>query len=284
MIRICGGVSLVCAAWNLFGDLYYLDFYTAHLSSDAFGMISTTPQSGYMFDFTSNRTAWLVYLAQSGSWMYPFWAFATGYLLHVGLQPREKHHRDPKHSLFVARVAGPCFLMLYGLLIVGGGLHNAFSFLTILPNVYHDSNQDWSGFSSDESFLRFLGTAQSQVILHIGVGTFPGYVACNVAVLWVTWLVQFGDTNLPKKIHFFNPICTLIWVQILGSFLPDPWGFYLVGCLGTWGLMIFNLGMSYLLWNEGNECDSAERPPLLSERSAADGVLNYESVHEGILS
>jgi hypothetical protein len=48
--------------------------------------------------------------------------------------------------------------------------------------------------------------------------------------------------------------------------------------------MIFNLGMSYLLWNEGNECDSAERPPLLSERSAADGVLNYESVHEGILS
>ena len=67
-IQLCGAVGLVCAAWNLFGDLYYLDFYTAHLSDQEFGLIRDPSelQRSYLFQFDANNW-WVVFLAESGS-------------------------------------------------------------------------------------------------------------------------------------------------------------------------------------------------------------------------
>ena len=38
-VRQCGLVALLCGAWNLLGDLCFMDFYLAHMSFEGFGTI-----------------------------------------------------------------------------------------------------------------------------------------------------------------------------------------------------------------------------------------------------
>eukprot|EP00542_Grammatophora_oceanica_P009053 CAMPEP_0194043358 /NCGR_PEP_ID=MMETSP0009_2-20130614/15009_1 /TAXON_ID=210454 /ORGANISM="Grammatophora oceanica, Strain CCMP 410" /LENGTH=127 /DNA_ID=CAMNT_0038687543 /DNA_START=478 /DNA_END=858 /DNA_ORIENTATION=+ len=52
-VRNCGVVALICAAWNLLGDLYYMDFFTAHNSEDEFGMLRQDLQSEYLFNLVA---------------------------------------------------------------------------------------------------------------------------------------------------------------------------------------------------------------------------------------
>lgn len=271
-VQSCGAVGVACAAWNLFGDLYYMDFYTVHLSDQEMGMLREDQQAGYLFQFNSSNW-WIGWIAQSGGWMYPIWAFVTVVPLHIGLKNKGEEEGGSAVSSFWKQVA-PCALLAYGLCIIGGALHNAFSFLTVLPSIYHhppeDASNGWSDLVGTKQFSLFLKTAQTRILQHIMVGCFPGYIACNVAGLWVAGLVQFGDTKLPKRFNFFNPVVTMCWVQILGAILPDPWGFYLVGCLGTWGLLVFNAGTTYYLWNEEEGLEEQSLSSHLLSRPKGD--------------
>lgn len=243
-IQICGAIGVACAAWNLLGDLYFLDISTAALSSEEFGKILMDKKDGYLFHFNSDNW-WVIFLAQSGGWMYPIWAFVTAVPLYMGLAPPSTQAKD----ISIWKTSAPCLLLVYGLCVVGGALHNAFAFLTALPSVYHFSGESWSGLAESQDFERFLEMAQTRIIQHIGVGTLPGYIACNVASLWIAFIVHFYPTRFPKWYNFFNPVVTIIWAQIVGKLLPQPWGFYFVGCLGTWGLLMLNIGTTYCLWD-----------------------------------
>ena len=78
-VRTCFFVSLICAAWNLFGDVCFIDFYLAHMTFEGFGTIDhavTISRTGNIFDFNK---AWPVKLAQASGWMYPIWALTTSY-------------------------------------------------------------------------------------------------------------------------------------------------------------------------------------------------------------
>ena len=124
-VRVCGAVSLFCSAWNLLGDLYYLDFFKAYMADDTFGVVRETLSQGRLFDFSSTNL-WLSICVQAGGWMYPVWAAVTVIPLFPALQPS-----GMLHSL------APCLLLVYGLCVVGGPFHSAFSFLTVLPETYH---------------------------------------------------------------------------------------------------------------------------------------------------
>jgi len=280
-IQICGAIGLVCAAWNLFGDLYLLDFYTAHLSFDQdFAMISDQMQAGKLFSF-DNKNQWVVFVAQSGGWMYPVWAFVTAVPLYMGLNRKEEGGSLPW------KTAAPCALMVYSLCIVGGALHNAFAFLTALPNVYHyppaeAAANGWSDLAGAEEFSLFLKTAQKRIVLHLMIGCLPGYVAGNVAGLWVAVLVHFGYANFPRSFNFCNPMFTMFWIQILGMLLPDPWGFYLVGCLGTWGLLVFNMGITYYLWDNGSGLESLSLLAPTEKEEVQASCMDYRSVEHRI--
>ena len=268
-IQICGAVSLGCSLWNLFGDLYFLDFYTAHMGDQEFGQIRdpSTLQQGYLFHFDSDNW-WVVFLAQAGGWMYPVWAFVTAVPLYMGLSNQQTNTPD------IWKGVVPCLLLTYGLCVIGGALHSAFSFITALPSVYHRSADGWSNLANSQEFELFLEKAQSRIVQHLVVGFLPGYIACNVAGLWVAILVHFRTTLFPKWFNLFNPMVTMFWVQIVGALLPDPLGFYLVGCLGTWGLMIFNIGTTYCLWNHGRGAAGMASQLLQQETTAMD----YKSV------
>lgn len=263
-LQTCGVVGVFCAAWNLFGDLYFLDFYTAHLSDQEFAMVRDNMQQGFLFNFNNNNNnGWAVFVAQSGGWMYPVWAFVTAVPLYMGLQGEYGVAIDFWKAL------GPCTLMVYGLCVVGGSLHSAFAFLTVLPSVYHNPKNGWSDLAGNHEFSKFLVAAQTRIIQHIAVGCLPGYLACNVAGIWIAWVVHFSSTRFPKWFNLFNPIVTMIWIQVLGAMLPGPWGFYLVSCLGTWCLLVFNIGTIYCLWNEGRGLESLS-PLFVKEESKAE--------------
>ena len=82
-IQLCGVVALACAAWNLFGDLYFLDFYLAHMDFKGFGTIDRvwrrTRLGNFAFDFDAK---WPLQLAQAGGWMYPVWRVRYWHLMY----------------------------------------------------------------------------------------------------------------------------------------------------------------------------------------------------------
>ncbi|KAL7574693.1 hypothetical protein ACA910_003036 [Epithemia clementina (nom. ined.)] len=245
LVEKCGAIAVACAAWNLLGDLYLMDFYTAHLSPDRFGMIREEMQSGYLFNFFNSQGAWWVFVAQSGGWMYPIWAVVTAVPIYIGLQPADGHH----HNYHDWSIITPCMLLAYGLCVVGGGLHNSAAFLTVLPTIYHDpaAAEKYSDLIGKDQFSNFLDIAQGRIIQHILVGCLPGIISCNVAGLWIGLLVHFRPTRFPKSYNFFNPLVTSFWVQIVGILLPEPAGSYFAGCLGTWGMLVLNIGTTYML-------------------------------------
>ena len=151
-VQKCGVVALLCGAWNLFGDLCFMDFYHAHMTFEGFGTIDSVSRPGNLF-----TEEWLLQLAQAGGWCYPVWAAVTIYPLHAGL-----------------RGAGwwcssaPCAVLAYGLCVVGGALHSGFAFATILPQVLHIPQQldstTWKFMAGSPKCAAYMHAAQAKVM------------------------------------------------------------------------------------------------------------------------
>lgn len=245
LIKTCGIVSLLCGLWNLYGDVYYLDFYIAHMSTDdGFAMVGSTLQPGNIFNFedsdgekSSFNSFWL-YLAQAGGWMYPIWAATTALPLYIGL--KESCFSSHWKSTF------PCILLAYGICIMGGSLHSAFAFLTALPRVYHHNDiNDWNNLKESEAFGMFLTDAQSSLVEHLGVGCFVGYMSINVASVWIAYIIATQLTKFPRWVNLFNPFVTISLMSVACNILlSDPLGlkFYVMGSMGSWAMMALNLG------------------------------------------
>lgn len=278
LVRACCVVGVLCSAWNLLGDLYFMDFFTAFLSDEAFGMIRDEPQSGYLFSFDQNRL-WWIYFVQAGGWMYPLWGVATAIPLYIGFQkdqtPKTETSSQPQQQqqlqAKLPQAFVPIALLVYGLCVVGGAFHGAFAFITVLPAVayYGPSNADegWSDLTATDEFLSFLQAGQTRILMHVFWGGLPAFVALNVAAIWIAVLVQFrsGSHRFPKWFNFFNPVVTMLWVQVLGALLPDLAGRYLVGCLGTWTFLVLNLGTAYTLWKVNNAAKKSDSTELLQQ-------------------
>ena len=228
-IQTCAIISLICSFWNLFGDLYFIDFTLAYMNFDGFGNIDTEFRSGNLFDLSQD---WLGTLAQAGGWMYPIWAIGTVYPLYLGM-----------------KTVLPCALLAYGLCVVGGNLHSGYAFATILPKIFFDD-----ATPNDEEVSSIINTAQSKIMDCYVFGYTPGPLAVFIASGWILYLVLKNETKFPKWFAFCTPIVTIMWVCFIGFIiLPWPIGFYLVGSFGTWILFVMNAATSWLLWNEKTE-------------------------------
>ena len=320
LVRACGAVGVMCSAWNLFGDLYLMDFFTAHMRDDAFGMIRDEARSGHLFRF-GQGSQWVIFLVQAGGWMYPIWATATAIPLYIGLQEEgggddvgvhgavQRSGGSPGSTFGglagrMSRATAPCALLVYGLCVVGGAFHGAFAFVTVLPNAFHyppsgsgggggsggNDDDGWSGAVETGQFAAFLDAAQTRILQHIFAGGLPGLVAFNVASAWIALLVhrRSGYHQFPRTFNLCNPLMTAILIQALGAILPDPVGLYLAGCIGTWGLLFLNVGTTYCLWNArgagagaGAGAGGGGQPNF--SRSPDPGYQSYQS-YQGKLS
>src|SRR6056300_842647 len=123
LVRTCGAIGILCSLWNLYGDIYYMDFFTAHMDNDLNKILPVLKNSGYLFQFNKDDDAnplLFGILAQAGGWMYPIWALVTVVPIFVGLE-QQKHRQDDgikrQHSIFWSRMA-PCALLAYGYCII----------------------------------------------------------------------------------------------------------------------------------------------------------------------
>lgn len=257
LIQTCGIISLLCGLWNLYGDLYYLDFYIAHMSTDdRFAMVGSALQPGNIFNFSgydgekSNFNTFWLYLAQAGGWMYPIWAVTTALPLYIGLKVYGSSSSHWKSTF-------PCILLSYGICIMGGSLHSAFAFLAVLPTIYHHNDiNDWNKLRKLEAFDMFLTNAQSSLAEHLGVGCIVGYMSINLASAWIAYIIATQQTKFSKWLNLFNPFATITLVSVACNILlSDTWGlkFYVIGSMGSWAMMALNVGTMIALRNDQTE-------------------------------
>ena len=239
-VRQCGLVALLCGAWNLFGDLCFMDFYLAHMSFEGFGTIDMVSRPGKFFDFNED---WPLQLAQASGWMYPVWAVVTAYPLYVGL----------RGAGFWCSSA-PCAVLAYGLCVVGGALHSGFAFATILPQVLHTPQllraTKWKPMAGSSACAEYMHAAQAKVMDSYVFGYTPGPPAVMVASLWIAYVVATRETKFPRWFILFTPLVTVAWVAAVGLLvMPDPWGKIFAGTFGTWIILVMNVATSCILWN-----------------------------------
>lgn len=282
LVRACCVIGLLCSGWNLFADLYFMDFFTAHMSEESMGLIRDEQQSGYLFNFRQDNQ-WLIFFVQASGWMYPIWAVVTAIPLCIGFQEKENEElgtsvtsggsTSGRFSIGNCKATFPIALLVYGLCVVGGAFHNAFAFITVLPNVLHyppdNYYNGWSDLIGTEQFSSFLTSAQTRILQFIFVGALPGLMAYFTSSVWIALLVHFRPQyhRFPKWFNLFNPVATQIWVNMLGSTLPDPIGFYFNGCFGTWGLLFLNLGTTYCLLSTKVNMERTNHSALLQQPS-----------------
>lgn len=238
--QLCLAVALLCGAWNLYGDVCFIDFYLAHMTFDGFGTVASTPRPGNLFDFSKSR--WPLQLAQAGGWMYPLWAYVTCYPLYVGL----------------ARAGwwcstAPCALLAYGLCIVGGALHSGFAFTTVLPLVLHQRSPTDTSCADDFFFL-----AQKRVMESYVFGYTPGPLAVIAASVWIVVVVLTKETMFPRWFVLFTPLVTVMWVAAVGFLLTmsiefESFGMYVVGSFGTWIILVMNVATCCILCSWKNK-------------------------------
>lgn len=252
-IQRCAAVSLICSIWNLFGDVCFIDFSLANMSSDGFGTINNEYRPSKLFDFSQN---WPVQLAQAGGWMYPIWAVATTYPLYLGLEPSGK--------AFL-----PCALLAYGLCVVGGNLHAGFAFATILPKILHNSYQNDDNQNDD--LYSTITFAQTEIMDCYVFGYTPGPIAVILSSGWILYIVITKETRFPRWFALCTPLVTLTLVILVGFLImPQPFGFYFVGSFGTWIFLVMNAAASWVLWNDKSKI-------ILQNLNDSYGEINGEA-------
>ncbi len=287
----CCVIGLLCSTWNLFVDLYFMDFFTANMNADSPSTILEEQQSGYLFNFEQGNQ-WMVLFVQASGWMYPIWAVVTAIPLCIGFQGKEydntgaslqQQNRSTYDIISLRKCSAivPLAFLIYGLCVVGGAFHSAFAFMTVLPNVLHypqDNYYGWSDLIGNEQFSLFLAMSQIRILQLIFWGALPGLLAYFISSVWIAILVHFRpECHLfPKWFNLFNPVATQIWINILSSMLPDPVGFYISGCFGTWGLLFLNLGCTYCLWNVDLSRQKVS-PSASLQQSSDKGRQEYKS-------
>jgi len=294
LVRACCIIGLLCSGWNLFADLYFMDFFTANMNAESPSTILEEQQSGHLFNFEPGNQ-WMVFFVQASGWMYPIWAVVTAIPLWIGFQGKEYNHTgttvqqqssmrstSARSSFGECKAIVPLALLLYGLCVVGGAFHSAFTFMTVLPNALHypqDNYYGWSNLIGTEQFSLFLTTAQTRILQLIFWGALPGLLAYFISSVWIAVLVHFSPEchQFPKWFNLFNPVATQIWVNILSSMLPDLVGFYFSGCFATWGLLFLNLGSSYCLWNVDSPRQTMSPSALLEQPSDKGRLVEYKS-------
>jgi len=247
-IRKCFAVALICAIWNLFGDICFIDFYLAQMNFDDFGAIDSESRPGNLFDFDHD---WPLQLAQAGGWMYPIWAIVTIYPLYLGL--------EPSGGAFL-----PCALLAYGLCVVGGNLHSGFAFATILPQILHQYESESDDCENDLQSI--VNTAQAKIMDCYVFGYTPGPLSVMIASGWIIYLVVTKETKFPIWFTLCTPLVTVIWVSLIGFLLmPWPMSMYCVGSFGTWIIFVMNAAASWVLWNVQTEITLVQSAPLERE-------------------
>lgn len=217
------GVSVsVLVLWNGVCDLIY--GYSSNLN----GRQYFSPAVWNVISTAGHRPHWLVMLAQTAGWLYPFYALL---FLHWWYGMR-------RAGFWLADV--PCGLLAYAVLMIGGIQHAGWAFLSVLAQAKAVSG------CTDPAFY---ATANRFVLEHFIMGDLTAALALNIGTIWHAVGILSGRTAYPRWFVVFSPLGVLTGTILLGVCLPAPLAGFVLAPFGTWFLLIPGIASTVWLWN-----------------------------------
>jgi hypothetical protein len=221
-LRVIGVVVSILILWNGVCDFIYA--YSSHLS----GLEYFSPLVWNVISTAGNRPHWMVMMAQTAGWLYPFYALSY-YLWWVGMR---------RAGFWLAAV--PCGILAYALLMIGGIQHAGFAFLSVLAQAKAVVG------CTDNTFYEM---ANRFVTDHFLMGDLTAMLALTIGPIWHAIGVLSGRTIFPRWFIFFSPFGVLTITMTLGAFLPAPFAGFPIALFGTWFMLIPCIASTVWLWN-----------------------------------
>lgn len=221
-LRILGVSVSILILWN--GVCDYIYGYSPRLS----GFEYFSPAVWDTIRTAGHRPHWMVMLAQTAGWLYPFYALSY-YHWWIGMR---------RAGFWLALV--PCGMLAYALLMIGGIQHAGWAFLSVLAQAKAVVG------STDPAFYQ---TANRFIIEHFIMGDLTAVLALNVGSIWHAGGILSGRTMYPRWFVIMSPLGVLTLTMALGACLPAPFAGFLIALFGTWFMLIPCLASTVWLWN-----------------------------------
>ncbi|MFC2107135.1 hypothetical protein ACFLRY_02245 [Bacteroidota bacterium] len=176
----------------------------------------------------NGRPHWMVMIAQTAGWLYPFYALIY-YHWWVGMK---------KAGVWLAGI--PCFLVAYSLLMIGGIQHAGFAFMSVLEQA-----KAVVGCTD----MAFFDQVNTYIVEHFFMGDLTALIAMYLGSIWLAVGILSGRTMYPRWYVIFSPLGVLIITMLVGALLPAPFAGFAIALFGTWFMLIPLLASTIWLWN-----------------------------------
>ncbi len=221
-LRLLGISVSIILLWNGVCDFIY--GYSSQLS----GLQYLSPAAWDVISTAGNRPHWLVMLAQTAGWLYPFYALSY-YHWWIGMR---------RAGFWLATV--PCAILAYALLMIGGTQHTGWAFLSVLAQA-----KALVGSTDDV----FYATANRLLLDHFVMGDLTALIAMYGGAIWHAVGIVSGRTMYPRWFVVLSPLGVLILTMVLGACLPAPFAGLAIALFGTWFMLIPTVATTVWLWN-----------------------------------
>jgi hypothetical protein len=218
---LLGVLLSILMLWN--GVCDYIYGYSPTLS----GLDYFSPAAWETIRTAGHRPHWMVMLAQTAGWLYPFYALSY-YLWWVGMR---------RAGFWLAHV--PCGLLVYAVLMIGGIQHAGWAFLSVLAQAKAAVG------CTDQSFY---DTANRYLVEHFVMGDLTALVAFNLGTVWHAAAILSGRTMFPRWFVVVSPLGVLLFTFALGAVLPAPFAGFPIALFGTWFMLVPTVAVTVWLW------------------------------------
>ncbi|MFC1453911.1 hypothetical protein ACFLQL_01890 [Verrucomicrobiota bacterium] len=225
-LRLIGIFVSILILWNGVCDFIYA--YSPNLS----GLEYFSPAAWDTIRTAGHRPHWMVMMAQTAGWLYPFYALSY-YHWWVGMR---------RAGFWLAYV--PCGLLAYALLMIGGIQHAGWAFLSVLAQAKAVVG------CTDEAFYSM---ANRFLLEHFAMGDLTAILAFNVGAIWHAVGILSGRTMYPRWFVVLSPLGVLIITMVVGACLPAPFAGLAIALFGTWFMLVPCLASTVWLWNRASD-------------------------------
>lgn len=224
-LLILGVTVSILILWN--GVCDYIYAYSAQLSGAEY---SSSPVFKVLLT-ADGRPHWMVMLAQTAGWLYPFYALIY-YHWWIGMR---------KAGVWLS--TAPLLVLAYAIIMIGGHQHTGFAFLSVLEQA-----KEVVGCTD----MKFFSLANRYIIEHFIFGDLTAIITFYVGSIWHAIGILSGKTMYPRWFLIVSPLGVLTITTVVGSFLPAPFAGFALGLFGTWYMLIPSIATTIWLWKNYN--------------------------------
>lgn len=221
-LRLIGISVSILIIWNGVCDFIY--GYSPKLG----GLEYFSPAVWETIRTAGHRPHWMVMMAQTAGWLYPFYALSY-YHWWVGMR---------RAGFWLATVS--CGMLAYALLMIGGIQHAGWAFLSVLA-------QTKAVVGCTDA--AFYAMANRFILEHFLMGDLTAVLALTAGAVWHAVGILSGRTMYPRWFVVLSPLGVLTISLVVGACLPAPFAGFAIALFGTWFMLVPCVASTVWLWH-----------------------------------